>query len=486
MPFDGSGTFQRVMNWTNDAAAGVKIKSDRHDQEDNNLASGLSNTLTRDGQSQPTANIPMNGKRLVNLGNPVDAQDAVTKGWMQVASVFTDAIWFTGPGIQSRLAFTQPDMSIIARKEDLTVTPNTKNRIAYNDKADGTGNDVFDIDENGLLRTRASDGKMYALARDTAYGHERNPIVNGAFVVSQENGDVAGTINGYALADQWRMHITGGTWTAARALDGGSQRYIGYLVNTNTAAPVSTSYMMIMQTVEGLRWPFRWGGSYPLAAVLNFKFMASRAGMYGCAIRKADGLRCITFEVPVQAGEVDQWKEFTFKVPPDSTVWNSYTSAGIGSVVISHTVGSTYKGGTPGEWGPGTFMGPASMTVNNAVNLNYMRIADVQLLPDPYGTGVAPPFVMAPYADDYIDSCRYFYRIQSSKTMYMFTSSVGSRYHVLYLPAVMRATPTVSGIVGSPSGTPAFSAAPDTINVALNGIADGQFSFSGLVADARM
>jgi hypothetical protein len=85
MPFDGSGTFNRVMNWVNDAAAGIKIKADRHDNEDDNFAAGLSNTLTKDGQSQPTANIPMNGKKLVNLGAPTVGTDAATKTYVDTA-----------------------------------------------------------------------------------------------------------------------------------------------------------------------------------------------------------------------------------------------------------------------------------------------------------------------------------------------------------------------------------------------------------------
>jgi len=85
MPFDGSGTFLRVMNWVNDATAGIKIRSDRHDTEDNNFASGLSNTITKDGQTQPTGNLPMNGKRHTNAGNPVDPQDYATKNYVDTA-----------------------------------------------------------------------------------------------------------------------------------------------------------------------------------------------------------------------------------------------------------------------------------------------------------------------------------------------------------------------------------------------------------------
>jgi len=66
------------MNWVSDAVAGIKIRADRHDLEDDNFAGGLSNVICRDGQSVITANIPMNGKRIINLGNPVADQDAVT------------------------------------------------------------------------------------------------------------------------------------------------------------------------------------------------------------------------------------------------------------------------------------------------------------------------------------------------------------------------------------------------------------------------
>lgn len=82
MPFNGSGTFQRVMNWVNDAASNIKIRADRHDQEDDNFAAGLSMCLTKDGQTTPTADIKLGGKKLINVGDPINDQDAVTKAWV--------------------------------------------------------------------------------------------------------------------------------------------------------------------------------------------------------------------------------------------------------------------------------------------------------------------------------------------------------------------------------------------------------------------
>lgn len=68
MPFNGSGTFQRLRNWVNDATAGIRIRADYHDSEDDNFASGLSQCITKDGQTTITANLPMAGYKHTNTG----------------------------------------------------------------------------------------------------------------------------------------------------------------------------------------------------------------------------------------------------------------------------------------------------------------------------------------------------------------------------------------------------------------------------------
>lgn len=83
MPFDGNGVFVRDMNWTNDAASNIKIRADRHDIEDNNLASGLSQCITRDGQSTVTANLPMGGYRHTNVAAAQNANEYATLGQIQ-------------------------------------------------------------------------------------------------------------------------------------------------------------------------------------------------------------------------------------------------------------------------------------------------------------------------------------------------------------------------------------------------------------------
>lgn len=58
MPFNGSGTFTRVHNWVTDKNALVKITASRMDAEDDGIATGLSTTICKDGQTTTTAVIP--------------------------------------------------------------------------------------------------------------------------------------------------------------------------------------------------------------------------------------------------------------------------------------------------------------------------------------------------------------------------------------------------------------------------------------------
>lgn len=83
MPFNGSGVFQRVYNWANDKAAGIKIRADRMDNEMNGFATGLSTCITKDGQTTVTANLPMATFRHTNVGNGVNRTDYAALGQAQ-------------------------------------------------------------------------------------------------------------------------------------------------------------------------------------------------------------------------------------------------------------------------------------------------------------------------------------------------------------------------------------------------------------------
>lgn len=91
MPWNGSGIPQRVHNWQADRDAGIKIRADRHDQEDDNIVAMMANTLTLDGQNSPNQNISWGGQRITNLATGAAAGDAVNKAQMDAADAANSA-----------------------------------------------------------------------------------------------------------------------------------------------------------------------------------------------------------------------------------------------------------------------------------------------------------------------------------------------------------------------------------------------------------
>lgn len=77
MPFNGSGTFNRIYSWVTDAANSIDVSSSRTDTDSNDIAAGLSNCICRDGQTTLTANIPMSSFKLTGLGAGSATTDSV-------------------------------------------------------------------------------------------------------------------------------------------------------------------------------------------------------------------------------------------------------------------------------------------------------------------------------------------------------------------------------------------------------------------------
>jgi hypothetical protein len=213
------------MDWVNDATAQIKIRADRHDQNDDDFANGLSNTLTRDGQSQPTANIPMNGKKLTNLGDPTSDQDAATKHYVDVLPGWTTSKNISGSDANGRLNFssmsgingiswTGADLAWLAKIGEAN---KTSHRLVLNDNAAGTGADKVIIDENGyinfgqyLTQNLSWDGDEWRTISPGLATSLR--LVNG--VAYFAGLDAATTLDPYkpaAMRDFCRVQNSGGT-----------------------------------------------------------------------------------------------------------------------------------------------------------------------------------------------------------------------------------------------------------------------------------
>lgn len=109
MGWNGSGVFTRTNGtnsganlWENDRDAGIKITAENHDNQDQDLADGIQNCLTKDGQNFPTADLPLNNQKHTGVGAATAAThyartDQVQNGafmWGGTAAGTADAITF--------------------------------------------------------------------------------------------------------------------------------------------------------------------------------------------------------------------------------------------------------------------------------------------------------------------------------------------------------------------------------------------------------
>lgn len=77
MPFDGSGNYSRVHDWTDDRDAGIKIQAERMDQEFDDIANALNQVFFRSGLVAMSADLDMGGNDLIGLANGSAAAPSV-------------------------------------------------------------------------------------------------------------------------------------------------------------------------------------------------------------------------------------------------------------------------------------------------------------------------------------------------------------------------------------------------------------------------
>lgn len=210
MPFDGSGNFSRVMDWTDDAAANIKIKADRHDQNDDDIAAGLSKALTRDGQSQVTADISFNGHKLTNVGTPTQPNDAVNKAYADAIRAFATSLEISGNDTNGRIKFLGTGVTGIEwAATDLgfgvreTVAGTSWPRWVWNDKADMTGTDQMVLTDQGQLGVGVAP-----------------PVNAGSGIYSQINTTISShAINAYWSNADNKWHFLTAGWASLYTMD---------------------------------------------------------------------------------------------------------------------------------------------------------------------------------------------------------------------------------------------------------------------------
>jgi hypothetical protein len=189
-----------------DATNSVKIRADRHDDEDNNFADGLSHCITKDGQTAITQNIPFNSRRIVSLADPIDPQDAATKDYADTKMPLDGSAPITGDVIVKN---ADPALTLdgtAGHKDSIIGQKGDKNRweLVLGDATAESGNNVgSDFD----LIAYADDG---ATVTGTALFGSRST----ALLTVKANPTTAlgiATKQYVDTADATKLPITGGT-----------------------------------------------------------------------------------------------------------------------------------------------------------------------------------------------------------------------------------------------------------------------------------
>jgi microcystin-dependent protein len=125
MPFNGSGTFTRIYNWVMDKNQNVKITASRFDNEDDNFASGLSNCITKDGQTVIIQDIPFNSKKITGLASGINIDHAINLGQLQNNQFLY--LGTTGGSADAYTLSPNPSITSYATTQQFTVKINASN-----------------------------------------------------------------------------------------------------------------------------------------------------------------------------------------------------------------------------------------------------------------------------------------------------------------------------------------------------------------------
>lgn len=319
-----------------------------------------------------------------------------------------------------------------------------------------------------------------------------NAIVNPSMWVSQENGGVAGTGNGYWPADQWTIQATTTGVVSAQQISppaGVKSPATARLRCTVTTADTSIAageYYVILQPIEGQRCAnFKFGTTYAKQSILRFGFKGP-AGTYGVTIRNGAANRSYLAQFTITAGQANTDTEQVIIIPGDvSGTWAVDSTVGI-TVGITLTAGSTFTG--VAGWQAGNLLAISGQSNGLATVGNVFELWDVGFYADPDLSGIPPRFILPDYHDTLLECMRYWESGPGGLSLYLQSGLTGAQKN--FFKVIKRTTPTLGYSVQSNGGVGTFDARTPHVSGFdwfMISNATGQCYFNGSwTANARM
>lgn len=195
MPRNGSGTYSRTngvnsgaTTWQLDRDAGTKILASRHDTHDQDIADALTASVAKDGQTTPTANLPMGNFKHTGVADATSRTHYAAYGQMQD----NEHEWL-GTTAGSSNAFT-------ASLSPAITAYVTGMRFSFLADRANTGASTLNINSVGATAIVCRDGSTALSSGDITSGDVHEVIYDGtSWVLVQASklvGDLTGNVTG--------------------------------------------------------------------------------------------------------------------------------------------------------------------------------------------------------------------------------------------------------------------------------------------------
>jgi hypothetical protein len=198
MSFNGSGTFQ-INTAGQPVVTGTVISSTAFNALTADLATGLSTCITKDGQTTPSANIPMGGFKITGLANATNATDAVNYSQLQSSA----AKYLSVSGTDTITAALTPALTVYTAGDTFSFTVANTNTTTVTINIDSLG--AKSITRDGSTGLAAGDlvaGEVVMIVYDGTRFQVINP---NAFT----NLKVSGTLDVTGTATVGNLSVTG-------------------------------------------------------------------------------------------------------------------------------------------------------------------------------------------------------------------------------------------------------------------------------------
>lgn len=436
------------------------------------LAAALTQSLSRDGQTTPTANLTMGNFRLINLAAGTTRTDAVNAGQIQDGGLVTLG---SVAGTDTITASSAPAITVYTagqRFQFPAAGANLTNAVTLNINGLGAKN-VLKPAVNGLVNLFPGDiateyvsviydGTQFQLqmpAPGAVVG--RNRLINGDFSVSQYNGGsaVTPTATGYVV-DRWQIAASQPSKLTFQQI-AAPAGFLGvaFAEKISVAAAYTAAaaeVFLFRQPIEGLNVrDLMWGTSNAKSVSLQLQVSASLTGTYSLYFANYALTRAYVATISVTAANTPQL--FTITIPGDiAGTWAAIGQTGFLYVGIDLGSG-TNSNAVAGSWGAGAptrTSGSVSLVANAGASIT---LSGVQL-----ETGAPTSFEVLGYAE-VLQACLRYYAPSINDYWSGNTNSTSGYTALGELPVPMRATPTVvsstnvvSGNFPATPGTPSF------------------------------